>query len=76
MTLLPLSEEQVLERLMQDNPWWATGQIDEDYSAMQRRLYFDLFFPLVEDISIKRAVILKGPRRVGKTVMIYHRHFC
>ena len=72
MTLLPLSEDQVLERLKQENPWWATGKVDEDYSKMQKRLYFDLFFPLVEDISIKRAVILMGPRRVGKTVMIYH----
>jgi uncharacterized protein len=72
MTLIPLSEEQVLDRLRQENPWWATGTVDEDYTKMQRRLYFDLFFPLVQDISIKRAVILMGPRRVGKTVMIYH----
>lgn len=72
MALLPLSEEQVLDRLKQENPWWATGMVDEDYSKMQKRLYFDLFYPLVEDISIKRAVILMGPRRVGKTVMIYH----
>jgi predicted AAA+ superfamily ATPase len=72
MSLIPLSEEQVLDRLKQENPWWATGMVDEDYSKMQKRLYFDLFFPLVEDISIKRAVILMGPRRVGKTVMIYH----
>jgi predicted AAA+ superfamily ATPase len=72
MTLLPLSEEQVLDRLRQENPWWATGQIDEDYNKMQRRLYFEIFYPLVEDISIRRAVILMGPRRVGKTVMIHH----
>jgi len=72
MALLPLSEEQVLDRLKQENPWWATGVVDEDYTKMQKRLYFELFFPLVEDISIKRAVILMGPRRVGKTVMIFH----
>ncbi len=72
MALLPLSEEQVIDRLKQENPWWATGTVDEDYTKMQKRLYFDLFYPLVEDISIKRAVILMGPRRVGKTVMIYH----
>ncbi|HAM99618.1 MAG TPA: ATPase [Marinilabiliales bacterium] len=72
MALLPLSEEQVLDRLKQENPWWATGAVDDDYTKMQKRLYFDLFFPLVEDISIKRAVILMGPRRVGKTVMIFH----
>ena len=62
MALLPLSEDQVLDRLKQENPWWATGLVDDDYSKMQKRLYFDLFFPLVEDISIKRAVILMGPR--------------
>lgn len=72
MALIPLSEEQVLDRLRQENHWWATGQVDEDYTKMQRRLYFDLFYPLVQDISIRRAVILMGPRRVGKTVMIYH----
>lgn len=72
MALIPLSEEQVLDRLRQENPWWATGRVDEDYTKMQRRLYFDLFYPLVQDISIRRAVILMGPRRVGKTVMIYH----
>ena len=72
MALIPLSEEQVIDRLRQENPWWATGLVDEDYTKMQRRLYFDLFYPLVQDISIRRAVILMGPRRVGKTVMIYH----
>jgi predicted AAA+ superfamily ATPase len=72
MTLIPLSDEQVTERLRQENPWWATGRIDNDYSGMQARLYFELFYPLVEDISIRRAVILMGPRRVGKTVMLFH----
>ena len=72
MALLPLTNEQTSDRLRQENPWWATGVIDEDYLQMQKRLYFDLFYPLVEDISIKRAVILMGPRRVGKTVMLYH----
>jgi predicted AAA+ superfamily ATPase len=61
-----------MERLRQENPWWATGTIDDDYIQLQRRLYFDLFYPLVEDISIRRAVILMGPRRVGKTVMLFH----
>jgi predicted AAA+ superfamily ATPase len=72
MTLITLSEEHALERLRQENPWWATGHIDDDYAGMQPRLYFDLFYPLVEDIAIRRAVILMGPRRVGKTVMIFH----
>ncbi len=36
------------------------------------RLYLDIFYPLVKDLSIQRALILMGPRRVGKTVMLYH----
>ncbi|HEY6944493.1 MAG TPA: ATP-binding protein [Candidatus Acidoferrum sp.] len=39
---------------------------------MNPRAYFDLFFPLVKDLSVRRAVVLMGPRRVGKTVMIHH----
>lgn len=72
MVLLPLSEEQVLERLRQDNPWWANGETGEEYSSLQKRLYFNNFYPLARDPDIKRAVILMGPRRVGKTVLIHH----
>src|SRR4051812_26717081 len=35
-----------------------------------RRAYFKAFFDLVERRSPRRAVVLMGPRRVGKTVMI------
>ncbi|HEY4786908.1 MAG TPA: ATP-binding protein [Bacteroidales bacterium] len=72
MSLNGFSEEQIFERLRYDNPWWVTGKIDAYYNSMRRRLYQELFYPLVKDTSVKRAVILMGPRRVGKTVMIYH----
>ena len=39
---------------------------------MSRRLYFDLFYPFVSEKDIRRAVVLMGPRRVGKTVMMFH----
>jgi len=39
---------------------------------MQARPYLDLFLPLVESTSVRRAVVLMGPRRVGKTVLIHH----
>lgn len=70
--LKPISSELILDRMKFENPWWVTGAIDDEYNEMQRRLYFDLFFPLVEDIDIRRAVVLMGPRRVGKTVMMHH----
>jgi hypothetical protein len=72
MALLPYSEEQILDRLRFENPWWVNGQIEEFYASMQRRLYFDLFMPLVLETDVRRAVVLMGPRRVGKTVMLYH----
>jgi len=48
------------------------GCIDKDYNDMPRRLYFDLFKPLVYEKDIRRAVVLMGPARAGKTVMLYH----
>lgn len=71
MSLIPFSEIQVKERLKLDNPWWETGTIETYYDAMPRRKFLDFFFPLV-NLSIRRAVVLMGPRRVGKTVLLYH----
>src|SRR5690554_891221 len=67
-----ISKSQVLDRIKFENTWWVNGQIDEDYFDMQRRLYFEVFKPMVFEMDIKRAVVLMGPRRVGKTVMMHH----
>ena len=65
-------KEQIVKRLVFDNPWWSTGKIADDYDAMPRRPYINLFYPIVADLTLRRAAILMGPRRVGKTVMIFH----
>lgn len=65
-------KEQIIKRMSMDNPWWITASIPEDYKEMPRRAYLSGFYPLVSDIDVRRAVILMGPRRVGKTVMIFH----
>lgn len=67
-----LIEKQIIGRLRVDNPWWTENEIPPYYSEMHPRLYLDIFYPLVLNMDIRRAVILMGPRRVGKTVMIYH----
>lgn len=72
MTLLEISKKQVLDRIRFENPWWIDGKIEDDYNEMRRRLYFELFKPLVYEKEIRRAVVLMGPRRVGKTVMLFH----
>lgn len=64
--------EKRIERLQYENPWWTTGQVQKVYQDMSKRLYFDLFYPFVKELDVKRAVVLMGPRRVGKTVMMFH----
>lgn len=64
--------EKIIERLRYENPWWITQEIPSLYKEMSKRLYFELFYPFVTETKIRRAVVLMGPRRVGKTVMMFH----
>lgn len=72
MEYTELLEKQIIGRLRMDNPWWVENAIPDFYGRMTPRLYLDIFYPLVSDMELRRAVILMGPRRVGKTVMLYH----
>ncbi len=65
-------EKEIRKRLKIDNPWWSTEQVPKDYLAMQPRPYLEEFYEEVANSMIRRAPILMGPRRVGKTVMLYH----
>lgn len=69
-TLIPIPK--IIERLQFENPWWLTDVIQQEYKSLNARLYFELFYSFVEEKKVKRAVVLMGPRRVGKTVMLYH----
>lgn len=68
---IPLADVQ--RRLGADNPWWrAGGGIDREEATWPRRAYFPHFCGLAADTRVRRAVVLIGPRRVGKTVMLKH----
>jgi len=68
-----ISAEDILRRIRAENPWWdGDHTIAPFHRNMKPRPYFDLFFPLVKKQQVRRAVVLMGPRRVGKTVMIHH----
>ena len=67
-----IPSDKIIERLQYENPWWNTKEIPSGYKNMSKRLYFNLFYPYVQDTEIKRALVLMGPRRVGKTVMMFH----
>lgn len=64
--------EKIIQRLQFENPWWRSDTIDPDLRCLPRRLYFNQFLPIVENRDLKRAVVLMGPRRVGKTVLMHH----
>ena len=71
--MLEIAEKDVVKRLYFDNPWWAkSGNTGKNYQVMPKRAYFKSFKQLIDERSINRAVVLMGPRRVGKTVMVFH----
>lgn len=70
---LEIPPHHVQRRLAVDNPWWKAGQgIDAEEAAWPRRAYFSQFATLVQATEVRRAVVLLGPRRVGKTVLLKH----
>ncbi len=72
-TNLHIPAHEVQRRLGLDNPWWRAGQgIDPEEAGWQRRAYFQQFAELAMQTSVRRAIVLIGPRRVGKTVMLKH----
>jgi len=65
-----ISEDQLRKKVKSINPHWTNLHIDNDLRAMKKRKYFELFYPLVT-ADVQRAVVLMGPRRVGKTVILW-----
>jgi uncharacterized protein len=71
--MLEISKKDIITRLQFDNPWWAKKEGDKiAFEDTPRRKYFESFHRTILDTSVRRAIVLMGPRRVGKTVMVYH----
>ena len=70
MAIKELSDKEIRGRFQSDNPWWEKKK---DYRAEQsyRRHYFSPLFEQASQRAIRRAVLLMGPRRVGKTVLLH-----
>ncbi len=62
-----LDRSQILNVLRGFNPWWAGLPMSV---PTFRRLAFDQCVRLLEDPKFKRAILLSGPRRVGKTTVL------
>lgn len=68
--MLEIAKEDVLRSLEYDNPWWQNHSPPPDAGFAHSRAYFQRFKEIALNWNVRRAVILMGPRRVGKTVML------
>ena len=68
-----ISADEVLSRLRFENPWWETGELSPYWGRIIPRKFTDSFFREIDSIQmLNRAIVLMGPRRAGKTVMLHH----
>lgn len=66
-----ISPEKILKVLLGYNPWWSTGQVPREFTKPIKRLAFYQAKKILAHPSIRREIILSGPRRVGKTTILY-----
>jgi predicted AAA+ superfamily ATPase len=67
-----VSDQQVTDHLKRLNPWWTDAGMDEGVTALRPRAYLEPVRQLLLEPKLRRAVVLLGPRRVGKTILIRH----
>jgi hypothetical protein len=68
--MLQVTEREIINRLAFDNPWWAEKAVPKRFRDWPRRAYLGGLYAMVAESKVRRAVVLLGPRRVGKTVML------
>ena len=71
--MISVEAEDIKRAMSQENPWWGEfSELSGKYSELKRRQFLPEVKKLVMRESPNREVILLGPRRVGKTVLIHH----
>ena len=66
-----ISKEGILKVLTSYNPWWKTGLVNPKLSKSYKRFAYHEAMSRLNDIQIRRTIILSGTRRVGKTTIQY-----
>ena len=61
-------ETELLRILYVHNPWWTTGQVPEVKAPMFKRRGY---YKLLESLEEPKISAVVGPRRVGKTTLMY-----
>ena len=68
-----LSEAMFVDRAVLDNPWWSTGSVAPEYAnSTPRQLLSEFYRRIRNEDGPRRATLLMGPRRVGKTWLMHH----
>lgn len=68
-----IPESEVVRRLRAESPWWdPPHRVGAQFADHCPRAYLSPLLELIQERSVRRAVVLLGPRRVGKTVLIHH----
>lgn len=68
--MLTISNQEIYDGMRVENPWWDGKRRPIGIENYPERSYLTGFRQLVSQRDVQRSVILLGPRRVGKTVMI------
>lgn len=66
-----VNDDNILDLLYMYNPWWRTGSVQRDFVKEMRRFAYYEAFDAMERSDIRRAIILCGARRTGKTTIMY-----
>lgn len=61
------NEERFREELNKTNPWWVNKAVPIEAKKPVKR---QIFKEILESMKLRRATIVIGPRRTGKTVLI------
>lgn len=64
----PLMTSKILQRLSFHNPWWQATIIPPILTPTYHR---QIFTKLLQYLELNRIIILKGPRRTGKSTLLY-----
>ena len=63
-----MEEIEILSIISKYNPWWSGKEIPKSQTLDFRRNFFHV---LTKEIDRKEITVVLGPRRVGKTVLMY-----
>ncbi len=66
-----ITRENILKVLVAYNPWWKTEAVSTKMSKSYKRFAYYEAMERLNNVSLRRSVVITGTRRVGKTTIQY-----